>query len=172
MTARTDPTFRLFLALWPDEPARERIEQWRARAGWPVAAAPVPAQHLHLTLHFIGNVPSARVDALRRAARVPFTAFDLRLVKARVWPGRIAVLVPGSTPAALTGLHGALGSALQAAGWPVETRAWQPHVTLARKADAAALPSVPVDIPWRADQGYALVQSVPGAGYAALEHYA
>ena len=49
---------------------------------------------LHLTLHFLGDVPSERLPELLERFAVPFEAFRLDLGMPVLWPHGIAVLEP------------------------------------------------------------------------------
>src|SRR4051812_46594251 len=126
------PTARLFVAVWPDEPAHAALLEWRARWQWPPAAAPTLPARLHLTLHFIGAVPAARLAEIEAGLALPFDPFVLDFDGATVWPGGLAVLTCSSAPAALTALHGRLADAIGALELPVEQRPYRAHVTLAR----------------------------------------
>lgn len=153
---------RLFLALWPDDAVRRQLASAQRAWQWPARAARVPADRLHLTLHFLGEVPDREACALAAAlppCQVPFT---LRLDRAALWPQGIAALEPGSTPAGLAALHADLAALLRAQGLRVEARAFRPHVTLARRAQGAVPPPEPLTIEW-AVRGYALVRSHAGA---------
>lgn len=101
---------------------------------------------MHLTLHFLGDMPLSEAedgartvlhDALARVRHEPFT---IALRGTGVFPprGRPTVLWAGvAETAPLITLHAALGAALQACGLPVERRPYLPHVTLARLTPAA-----------------------------------
>jgi RNA 2',3'-cyclic 3'-phosphodiesterase len=161
---------RLFLALWPAPAARAALAGEQARWGWPAGARRVAAGSLHLTLHYLGAVAPERVESIGRGLRVPCRRFTLRLDERACWPNRCAVLGPRSMPPALSALHEALARALHALALPVQARAFQPHVTLARDAGAA---SPPIDAPavvWRV-AGYALVRSEQGR-YTPIARYA
>lgn len=168
-----DPA-RLFLALWPDAATRRAIEAWQQALSWPSNARLTAPAHLHLTLHFIGNVPRARLPALHQGLARAFTPFELMLDEFTVWHHGIAVLQPrGETPAALAALHAALGDALRALALPVEARPLRPHVTLARHGIGAALPAgtaAPPTVRWHADDGYVLAESA--GGYHVLQRFA
>jgi len=156
-----EPALRLFLALWPDPVTTGSLAAWRDAFAWPAGAVVVPAERLHLTLHFIGAVPSARLTELAAGLRVPVTPFELQLDDAEVWPRGLVTVGVRQVPAELLALHAALGEALQRLGLPVERRAFRPHVTLARKASAAAPPAPMPPRPW-AVAGYSLVRSAQG----------
>lgn len=161
------PTARLFVALWPSPRVRAALAAQRDRITWPARAAPVPDARLHLTLHFLGDVPVVRLPEIAAALPPPGPAFELRFGTLQVWRGGLVVLCPLALPPALAALHAALGERLRALGLPVEQRRFRPHVTLARHA-AGAPTSMPVPLlRWRA-AGAVLVQSVPDRGYTVL----
>jgi 2'-5' RNA ligase len=172
MSTGSDTT-RLFLALWPEPGVRDALREWRDGWTWPKSAAPVPTPKLHLTLHFLGNQPSASAAALAHGLAVPFTPFQLALGRPLLWPHGIAVLEPHTEPQALLQLHAALGAALVGLGLEPEARQFRPHVTLARRANNAVPPLQGPPIDWDV-RGYALVESRPGdaGGYTVLRHYA
>lgn len=163
---------RLFLALWP---APETVPALLAHAqawSWTPEARRTVHEHLHITIHFLGSVPVARLDALRRGLAVPWTGCDLALDRAIVWPGGIAVLEATQVPPALAQLHAALAERLLALDLQPEARPYRPHVTLARKAVGAQPPAMREALPWPCGPGYALVRSHGGGrGYETLQAY-
>jgi 2'-5' RNA ligase len=163
---------RLFLALWPDPATREALRAWRDAWTWPRGASPVHTDKLHLTLHFLGDQPRARLPELLDGFTVPFTPFDLRIDTAALWHNGIAVLAPTQPPQALLDLHTQLTQALVALGLQPEQRSYRPHVTMARRAAGAGLPPPGLVLDWRTDR-YALVESQPGngGGYTVLREY-
>lgn len=163
---------RLFIAIWPDERLRRAIASWQRDWNWPPHAARVKPERLHLTLHFLGDVPADRLPHLAQAIRVPFEAFTLELDRAEVWPNGVAVLRPQAQPEALLRLQAGLGRPLVELGLPLEERPYRAHVTLARRARGATPPPLRQALRWRADAGYVLVRSLPGgAGYQVLERF-
>lgn len=166
-----DHAQRLFLALWPDEAARQALAAWMTGWQWPAEARVVPPQRLHLTLHFLGAVPSSRLPALERGLAVPAEPIELRFAAPTRWARGLVVLEPEEVPPALTALHERLAAALRALALPVEAAVWRPHVTLARQAAGAVAPPEALALRWRS-AGYALVGSQDGyhdlARYAAL----
>ncbi len=163
---------RLFLALWPDEAVRGQLLAWRDAWSWPRGASPVHPAKLHLTLHFLGDQPAARLPGLADGFAVPFEPFSLALGHPELWPHGIAVLEPHETPPELLALHGRLDGALRGLGLRPEARAYRPHVTLARRAAGAGAPAGGPRIDWQVS-GYALVESKLGrdGGYRVLRHY-
>jgi len=161
---------RLFLALWPGREARQTLHAWQSRWVWPAGAQVVAPARLHLTLHFLGDLPSQHVPDLARSLQVPFERFEIQFGRVAVWPDGMAVIEPDAVPPGLLALHDKLGEVLQRQGRPLDARAYRPHVTWARRARAATGPAEGIAIRWRV-QGYALVQSTPGHGYANVATY-
>ncbi len=163
---------RLFIALWPEPEVCQALQAWSRQ--WPGVAAtkPVPAQRLHLTLHFLGDVPREQMPGLQAALALPFTPFVLSLARAARWPGGIAVLEPERLPAPLIRLHGAIAEALQSLALPTESRRFRPHVTLARRAGTATPPASGPGVRWPV-RGFALVEShpPPDGGYRIVQRY-
>ena len=151
-------TQRLFLALWPDGPARHQLSLHARAWTWPPDCVQYLPVDWHVTLHFIGEVPTVRVADIAANVVLPFQAFECVLERPRLWPHGLAVLCANKVPAALQDLHDRLGDALCGLGLPVETRPYCPHVTLARRADTAVLPVIPPSVVWQISR-YALVVS-------------
>ena len=147
--ARTSPSpessgsageLRLFLALdLPDSP-RAGIGRWRDSivSGRP-ELRPVRDESLHVTLVFLGRRPSDLVSELWGIT----TGALARLDAPRLAPAGLAAVPPRRPRLLALGLedraggaaavHGALGGALAQAGlYEPETRAFWPHVTVAR----------------------------------------
>ena len=104
---------------------------------------------LHATLHFLGDQPRKLVAPLLQGlAALRFEPFTLRLTKAAVWHGGIAVLEPEEVPQPLQALHAQAGAWLQSLGLAVETRPYRPHVTLSRRAFKAVPPAFVEPIVW------------------------
>lgn len=172
--ARHDPvaaarpaTLRLFVALWPDPEVRQALAACRDGAIRPAGAAPTPTAKLHLTLHFIGSTPAARVAGLAAALCRPVAAFSLRLDRVERWRSGVAVLRPSAVPEPLRQMHADLGRLLQRLGLPVEPRAFRPHVTLARHV-APGPPAAVCPVHWPV-QGAVLVQSLGDGRYRVLQ---
>lgn len=160
---------RLFLALYPDSALRAALARSRDSWQWTKSAALVGDDKLHLTLHFIGDVPREMIGELRALLSVPMTPFELAFGTSVVWPHGIAVLEPVSVPPALLELHRLLAERLAYAGLTPEARAYKPHVTMARRAGTSTPPAHGPDLRWPVD-GYALMESA-GGKYTVLEHY-
>lgn len=163
------PPARLFVALWPDAPTVAALRAAGAALRWPAGARVAPPERWHVTLHFIGAVPAARVGDIAAGLVLPPRApFELRFDRLTAWPRGLAVLEPDAVPSGLVQLHADLAAALRALALPVEGRALRVHVTLAREAAAAELAPWSGPLHWPCD-GYALMQS--DAGYRVLRRY-
>lgn len=157
----TRDTRRLFIGLWPLPEVREALAEHQAQWAWPAGAAPVRADKLHLTLHFLGDVDRRAVAPLQQALQaVPAGRFELPWAGAQRWGGGLAVLLTAPDHA-LDVLHAQLGEVLRQQGLRVESRAFKPHVTLARKAPGAPPPARMPSQPWRSE-GFVLVVSAGG----------
>ena len=164
---------RLFLALWPDK----RVSEALARVGQALAelsgGKPVPAEKIHLTLAFLGEVPAERVDSVREAAAGARAApFELALDgvgsfrKARVaWAGASAI------PGELVRLQSRLDRSLREHGFVLDERPFAAHVTLARKI-ARSVPAAPMpEVRWHAHE-CVLARTETGTGrYSILERW-
>jgi 2'-5' RNA ligase len=162
-------SLRLFTALWPSPAVRAALAARRDAIGWPPGAAPIGDGQLHLTLHFIGAFPAARLAELVDALQVPVRPFALRLGPALAWPHGLVVLQPHVVPDALLELHAQGAAALSRLGVTLEPRPYRPHVTLARRAAGARLPDEAPPRAWRVG-GHALVWS-DGGRYRVLARY-
>lgn len=95
--------------------------------------------HLHYTLHFLGEVDDKRVTELKtvgESAVAGIKPFPLELsgIGAFPTPRNPKVLWVGAAEGTLplTSLATSLGQKLQALGFPIERRPFQPHLTIAR----------------------------------------
>lgn len=147
----------------------EHRDAWR----WNALASLVRPEQLHLTLHFIGNVPRHRMQQLRNGLVVPFEPFELTFGHPGLWRHGLAVLQPHAIPSSLLQLHGALQQALQRLELPSDMLDFRPHITLARRAVGAVPPAQEPVLRWRV-QGYALVESrrEPAGQYRLVQRYA
>ncbi|MCC7118459.1 MAG: RNA 2',3'-cyclic phosphodiesterase [Anaerolineales bacterium] len=132
---------RAFIAAELPETTRAEVWNQTARLRQNLGAEAVrwvSAENLHLTLKFIGDIPSAHLDFLKQAlTRVANAAqpFDLRLTHLGSFPTSKLprVLWAGvHAPATLTALSQALETALVKLGYKAEIRAFAPHLTIGR----------------------------------------
>lgn len=149
---------RIFLALVADEPVQVQLAAHAKQWTWPVGCVACLSADWHITLHFIGAVDADRVRQLAAGVVVPFQPFVLVLDRPLLWPHGLAIVGATVVPAPLQALYQRLGDALRGLDVPVETRPYQPHVTLARHAGAAIAPAASAPVLWPV-KAYALVLS-------------
>jgi len=135
---------RLFIALNPSEDERESI--YRATAPLRSAGLPVnwvASTALHLTLKFLGEVDAARLPEITRAAATAASRakpIELQLGGIGAFPSfrqpRVLWLGVEATPQ-LRMLKQDIEWEFAPIGFPRETRAFQPHITLGRASPHA-----------------------------------
>lgn len=161
---------RLFFALWPSAEIRSEIIRRRASID-SLSRKRVPDHNLHLTLLFLGDQPADDLDAIvKTAVGVQAPKFELVLDRFG-WFARARVAwLGGRPPNRGKALVADLMARMGALELDFERRAWAPHVTLFRKVSGRPeLPEVE-PLSWPVDR-FALIESVPGKPYAALEHF-
>jgi 2'-5' RNA ligase len=140
---------RVFLALWPDGPARAAL----AGLPLPAAAVPVHPDDLHLTLAFLGPLTCEDPAAwLAQRLPVPGPPVRVQLDALEHWEGPQAVCATGEC-SEVTALVDRLQPGLLQAGKAPGRRPFRAHVTLARKA---RLPRGAARDPWRIDGAHPL----------------
>jgi 2'-5' RNA ligase len=170
-------TVRCFVALWPDEAARDRLclAAQAQKTRFP-RARQIPCENLHLTLAFIGELDENRAAqvavALETISIQPFTwmldrlgAFD----RARVlWAAG-----PDSPP--LAELARRVRTLLDELRVPYDRKPFVAHVTLLRDVsrDAARQAAYPIEPPiaWQAGRAV-LLRSVLRDGHVRYEGFA
>ena len=166
-------TLRLFLALDPPEPVRRRLagaqDALRRAAGRHADAVRwVAPDRLHLTVQFLGDVPEARLAAVRAVAAEAAAALRPLRLEVRGAGGfptarRPRVLWAGVSGdvAPLQALAAQLGRGLAPLGFPGAGPVFTPHLTLgrsreprgaARMGGAIAAMADGDPVPWRADE--------------------
>lgn len=108
--------------------------------------------NLHMTLRFLGEVPPSKIAAVSDAiAHVRPGAVQLHCGGLQVFGRDIISVKVGGELDKLSALHQSLEAALTRCGFERETRAFKPHITLARQFrpfgafDIAAVPAVHKD---------------------------
>jgi 2'-5' RNA ligase len=124
---------RLFVALVLPDSLRASLT---SLAGGIPGARWVPAQNLHLTLRFIGEVQSWQAQEIDDSlAAVRTRAFELSVAGVGTFEqgGRVTTLwAKVERNDRLSHLQQKIETALQRAGLPPERRRFAPHITLAR----------------------------------------
>jgi RNA 2',3'-cyclic 3'-phosphodiesterase len=159
--AEIGPSKRLFFASWPTDERRAELDQRLCRVAWASSGRRVAAANYHLTLAFLGAVPSTRLAAVSDAgARLRAAAFDLRLDRIEHWPKpQVLCLVASSVPDAAQMLVRTLWRVLAGLGFKPEVRPFKAHLTLIRKVQRPPADCAIDALDWRVDS-VALVESV------------
>ncbi|MFV1973474.1 MAG: RNA 2',3'-cyclic phosphodiesterase [Thiohalobacterales bacterium] len=173
MPQAPEPKRRLFFALWPDAAVRESLASVSKKHLRRVKR--VSPDNLHLTLAFPGSVTQAVQQCLETGAGgVVAPAFELLIDRAGHWPRpRISWIGPTRIPPGLWSLVTALRQVLGTCGLEPEARAYQPHITLARKTNPGAVAGEFTPIHWSI-RNFCLVESVTdpaGAKYFPLRSW-
>ncbi len=153
---------RLFFALWPPPPVRERLDAVAATLHQLRGGRRTRPETLHLTLVFIGDLAATRLpEVLAVAESVTTPGFDIVFDRSNCWHhNQIAHLGTSHTPAPLTELVQQLETGLDEAGINFDRRPYLPHITLLRKADCKTPMENPASEPirWHA-RDFVLVSS-------------
>lgn len=163
---------RLFVALWPDAATREALAQATGSLG--IGGRRVAPANLHLTMAFLGQVPSTRRSAILKAMRETRAGrFTLLLDRVGHFSAsQAAWLGISNPPQAITEIQKRLVGHLRGTGFAIEERPFRAHVTLARDAPkpAAEAPAGILPITWTVDN-LSLVRSPSRGGgqYQVLE---
>jgi RNA 2',3'-cyclic 3'-phosphodiesterase len=134
---------RLFIAIELPEDAKEHLLAVRDAAKPHVGGAALTrAANLHLTLKFLGEVEPRRAESLVESLeKVKGPAgIELSAVEIECFPSRGSVRIVasalGGQVEALAAVHAAIEQRCRFLGFERETRAYRPHVTLARARPA------------------------------------
>ena len=140
VAAEIDPELARELARVAGEVrARVNTHAPRAKLTW------VPPDRLHFTIRFIGEVDERRASAIAGALAAPLSLapFDLTMTAVGAFPssGRPRVIWAGIGEGGprMAALEREVSARLATCGIPSESRAYSPHLTLARVRDAASL---------------------------------
>ncbi len=150
---------RLFFALWPDAEIRQALALGQRQLG--IFEHPVNSDNFHMTLSFLGDQPDDMMDAIGLAADgVVARSFEVVIDEVFSWTKTgIVGLHPSKPIDELMVLQADLQHALSVVGIAREKRAYKPHVTMARRADASSIMTHEiVPIHWRVN-GFSLVES-------------
>jgi len=167
---------RCFVALWPDDAARERLAAVACdqRRRFPRARA-MRAENLHLTLAFIGELDAARAAKVAAALEsLPFERFEWMLDAVGAFERARVLWAAGPDCAPLAALAQRVRELLDRFEVGYDRKPFVAHVTLLRdlaRADArrATAPIAP-PVLWRADRPQ-LLQSVQREGCLRYERF-
>lgn len=163
---------RLFFGLdaHSQSKALQRLQQQLA-----LAASPVVADNLHLTVLFLGAVDEERLPRLYQlGAQVASQQAGFRVVldQLGVFPqAKVAWVGPSQAPRQLLELEQALRAGVLALGLPLDERPYRPHLTLYRKArpqPSSAGPCSPITLPVSGFHLYESCSTPDGVQYQKL----
>jgi RNA 2',3'-cyclic 3'-phosphodiesterase len=155
-------TARLFIAIELNDEVKGELGRLEERIKQACGFCParwVAPDKIHLTLNFLGDVATSKIDAIKSAvsqAAGEYSAFQLSLSSPGAFPNldRPHVVWVGleGDVAKLLALQKRFEQFLSSLGFPPEARPFSPHLTLARVRDEAS----PAD---RKKLGEAIVKS-------------
>jgi len=156
---------RLFFALWPSDEFRADLVSATQALARDSGGRVIPPENLHVTLLFLGSVPSARFAAVQQAGDVCANApaFTLSFDRTEVW-GRANLLCLTTTtltPPQATVLAEKLRHSLRDEVMATSEHEFRPHITLARDLPRRRRPE-PISPLLMKVNDFALVQSQPG----------
>lgn len=160
-TGMSEPYERLFFALWPDDSVRSHLTYiYDKNNGLSGQGSAVKPANLHMTLHFLGNIPIHKVDCfIRQANKVVGQPFELVLDHFGYFKRpRVLWLGCDGIPRDLKKLHIDLGQLLKPCGYTPEQRSFCPHITLRRKNNGPTQPRNINPVEWTVNS-FVLVKS-------------
>ena len=127
---------RLFFALWIDDDVIQTINKHVIKHYLHCQGRILDKKNWHITLAYFGAADINTQACLEaQAEKVKSQPFELNLSQCGFWPKpKVAWLAPEEIPDALKQLTDELQHAIKPCGFKPETRDFQPHITLVRKA--------------------------------------
>lgn len=156
---------RLFVALWPDAATRESLAVAVGKLG--IGGRLVAPTNLHLTMAFLGQVPSTTRASILKAMRDTRAGrFTIQLdMVGHFAASRAAWLGISNPPKAIVEIQKRLVEHLRNAGFKLEDRPFRAHVTVARDAvkPVTVQPDGALPVAWTVDN-LSLVRSPQRGG--------
>ncbi len=145
---------RLFFALVPEPSVRLAFGELARAVARRSRGRSISADHLHLTLAFLGDVPAPAMPMLQAVGdAMPRIGATLVFDTLGAWRASgVAWVAPAVVPQPITDLHAALAAGLARAGFALEERAFRPHITLARRCVQPQPRTRCEPLRWRADR--------------------
>jgi 2'-5' RNA ligase len=188
-TGISEPTRRVFFALWPDAQVRATFVHATHKAVRASGGRPVPADNIHSTLLFLGSVVDSRMAELVGVARDAASSADVVAASGRrplefVFD-RIELWARSHVLVATTSMSGTAAHVLAAAlcrvlqretsclGFACDPKPFRAHVTLARKVGRVSRTLHMHPVRWNLT-GFALVESrtaPEGSQYSVLAEF-
>jgi 2'-5' RNA ligase len=153
----------VFFAYWPDAKTRQSLLEATRAAVASIDGQPVTASNLHVTLAFLGRVPSSRIpEIVRIGGRGDYKPAKLTFDRLEYWPRpKVVSALADAVPAAGQALVDTLWERLLPLGIAHEERPWRPHFTVVRRVRRPPPRLTIPAIHWACDR-MALVESVSG----------
>jgi 2'-5' RNA ligase len=153
---------RLFFALWPTDALRDRL----AAAVRPIVASShsraIPAENFHITLAFLGTVPTDNVPRVMEAAsQIVAAPFVLSIERLESWRSAHLLCLTPRPSGALQKVVDDLRCNLLARGIEPDQKEFRPHVTVAREWTNADIDGSIGAFNWPADD-IVLIESQSG----------
>lgn len=148
---------RIFFALSLSGQCKLAMEQWRD-CMFPRDLKAIPSDNFHITLAFLGELPSHKLDTLCTLTddylnHAQPHAFDLHVNECQYWTGSgILWIGPQNWPEGLTRLHKKLGHIGSQMGQAVQKKSFQPHISLFRGRTPVPKPISAPDFQVHCDQ--------------------
>jgi 2'-5' RNA ligase len=166
---------RLFLALWPDEQVVRKIHQHAIKQFSVCKGRVLDKKNWHITLAYFGAANADTQQCIEtQAKKIKSHPFDLSLMQCGYWKKpAVAWLAPTTIPEELKQLAADVQQNLVPCGYQPDTRDYQPHITLVRKAKQLPAVNEIQAISWHVDK-FCLVESVSsekGANYQVLKSW-
>lgn len=136
---------------------------------------PVPAENLHITLAFLGNVDACQQACVERVAEsIASPSFEFTLDHSGHWSrSKVLWLAPSEEPEPLTLLADVLSVGARECGLSLDELPYRPHLTLMRKVSGVPENSAVEPLLWSADR-FVLVRSVSvpqGVSYEVIREW-
>jgi 2'-5' RNA ligase len=161
---------RVFFAIWPDAAAAAALHDVARENGKVCGGRVMRRDSLHITLAFLGDIPTERVAELKCiAGDVVARPFDLSADRLGYWRHN-RILWAGADAAPLAALAEQLSAKLASVGFRLDARPFVAHMTLLRDAECAGALGMPGPVRWPVTE-FLLVQSglsPAGAHYEAI----
>jgi 2'-5' RNA ligase len=183
----SEPTRRVFFALWPNEEVRAALAHATHKAVRASGGRPVPTHNLHATLLFLGSVAESCLADLIAVGSLVASASEVRAsapelvferiefwAKAHVLVATTAVPAGGPAHAVAVALADMLLRETSRLGLTPDLKPFRAHVTLARRVVRVSRSFDMRAVHW-ALNGFALVESrtaPEGSQYSVLESFA
>ena len=164
---------RLFLALWPYDEVRQILRQLNCELFMP-GSKPVTPANFHVTLVFIGSVTELMANEInQQLAKVAAKPLQLKFDELSYWrKPKVMCLTSTQLASEVIQLEQSLSRIIADFGVALDTRAFRPHITLARhvyrKPEVEFKPIV-----WQSE-AFCLVESVTkpqGPRYKVIRTY-